>query len=51
MKIVVNHLTRMQLGRICVAGVDMATGKHVRPLLRDVRLSTQRLARNDCARA
>lgn len=46
MKIVVNHLTRMQMGRICVAGVDMATGKHVRPLLRDAHLTVNRLARN-----
>jgi hypothetical protein len=33
-KIVVNHLTRMQKGFICVAGVDLATGQHVRPMLR-----------------
>lgn len=46
MKIVVNHLTRMQMGRICVAGVDLATGKHVRPLWRDAHLSMNRLARN-----
>lgn len=32
-KLVVNHLTRMQKGFICVAGVDLATGQHVRPLL------------------
>ena len=34
MKIVINHLTRMQRGFICVAGVDLATGQHVRPVLR-----------------
>lgn len=34
MKIVINHLTRMQKGFICVAGVDLATGQHVRPVLR-----------------
>lgn len=34
MKIVVNHLTRMQRGFICVAGIDLATGQHVRPVLR-----------------
>lgn len=34
MKIVINHLTRMQKGFICVAGVDLATGRHVRPMLR-----------------
>ncbi len=33
MKLVVNHLTRMRKGFICVAGVDLATGQHVRPLL------------------
>lgn len=33
-KIVINHLTRMQKGFICVAGVDLATGQHVRPMLR-----------------
>lgn len=33
MKLVINHLTRMQKGFICVAGIDLATGQHVRPLL------------------
>jgi len=33
MKLVINHLTRMQKGFICVAGVDLATGQHVRPML------------------
>ena len=32
MRIIVNHLTRMQPGYICVAGVDLQTGKHVRPI-------------------
>jgi hypothetical protein len=32
-KLVINHLTRMQKGFICVAGIDLATGQHVRPLL------------------
>ena len=31
MRIVVNHLTRMQYGYICIAGIDPDTGKHVRP--------------------
>lgn len=31
MRIVVNHLTRMRSGYICVAGIDPDTGKHVRP--------------------
>ena len=32
MRILVNHLTRMQPGYICVAGIDPATRKHVRPV-------------------
>ncbi len=32
MIIVVNHLTRMREGRICVAGVDPETRRHVRPV-------------------
>lgn len=31
MRIVVNHLTRMTAPRICVAGIDPETGRHVRP--------------------
>ena len=37
MRIVVNHLTRMQHGYICVAGIDPASGKHVRPQPEDDR--------------
>lgn len=33
MQIVINHLTRMQKGYICVAGIDLATGLHIRPVL------------------
>lgn len=33
MRIIVNHLTRMQPGFICVAGIDTRTGKHIRPEL------------------
>jgi hypothetical protein len=33
MQIIVNHLTRMQDGYICVAGVEMTTGKHIRPVV------------------
>jgi hypothetical protein len=32
MKIVVTHLTRMQGGTVCVAGLDVETGQHVRPV-------------------
>jgi len=33
MQILINHLTRMHGGRICVAGVDPQTRRHVRPVL------------------
>lgn len=33
MQIVINHLTRMQKGCMCVAGIDLNTGLHVRPVL------------------
>ncbi len=33
MRILIAHLTRMHGGHICVAGVDMRTGKHIRPVL------------------
>lgn len=33
MKIVVSHLTRMEPGFVCVAGLDIRTGNHVRPVL------------------
>ncbi len=33
MRIIVNHLTRMQPGFVCIAGIDPATGRHVRPEL------------------
>ncbi|MGI8587073.1 MAG: dual OB domain-containing protein [Chloroflexia bacterium] len=45
MKIVVNHLTRMQPGYICVAGIDLATGKAVRPVLENGRLGSVMLVR------
>ncbi len=32
MIIVINHLTRMREGRICIAGVDPQTDRHVRPV-------------------
>jgi len=34
-RIVVNHLTRMRGGYICVAGIDPDTGRHVRPMAED----------------
>jgi putative nucleic acid modification protein with dual OB domain len=33
MRIVINHLTRMKAGFICVAGVELDTRRHVRPVL------------------
>lgn len=33
MRILINHLTRMHGGHICLAGVDLQTRRHVRPLL------------------
>lgn len=32
MRVVITHLTRMSPGYVCVAGVDLDTGKHVRPV-------------------
>lgn len=46
MQILVNHLTRMQPGYICVAGVEVNTQKHVRPVLRHGRLTTDLLRPN-----
>lgn len=34
MRIIVNHLTRMAPGYICVAGIDPRSGKHIRPTTR-----------------
>ncbi len=45
MRIIVNHLTRMQPGYICVAGIDVASGHHIRPVLKG-RISTHLLASN-----
>ena len=33
MKIVVHHLTRMERGYFCVAGIDLETGKDIRPVI------------------
>jgi hypothetical protein len=45
-RIVVNHLTRMQPGYICVAGIDLDTGQHVRPVVGDRRMGAHLLRRN-----
>jgi len=46
MRIVVNHLTRMRGGHVCVAGVDVETDRHVRPVLGWGSLTPALLARN-----
>ena len=46
MRIVINHLTRMQRGFICVAGIRQPDGPHVRPVLARQRLSVDLLERN-----
>lgn len=45
MRIVVNHLTRMSEGYVCVAGVDLATNSHVRPVFHYGRLPESLLRR------
>lgn len=45
MKIAVAHLTRMAPGFVCVAGVDVDNGTHVRPVLSRGRLGTALCAR------
>jgi hypothetical protein len=45
MRILINHLTRMHGDRICAAGVDLETRRHVRPLLADGSLPFYVLAR------
>jgi hypothetical protein len=45
-KIVVNHLTRMQRGYICVAGIDVDTGQHVRPIPENDRPRRTQLVRH-----
>lgn len=46
MRIVVNHLTRMQPGFVCIAGIDLATGRHVRPELPHNRVRIDMLGPN-----
>ena len=45
MRILVNHLTRMHGGHICVAGVEVETRRHLRPVPRSGGLSSHLLAR------
>jgi hypothetical protein len=46
MEIVINHLTRMQRGFICVAGIDPLTMSHIRPVWPAGRLTDDLLARH-----
>ena len=45
MRLLINHLTRMHGGHICLAGVDLDTGRHVRPVLANEPLPFYLLAR------
>jgi hypothetical protein len=45
MQVVVNHLTRMRGGYICVGGLDLETLQHIRPVLREGALPFDLLAR------
>jgi hypothetical protein len=33
MQLIINHLTRMQPGYFCTAGIEPSTGLHVRPIV------------------
>jgi hypothetical protein len=46
-RILVNHLTRMQPGYFCVAGVEVNAPRHIRPVLRHGRLTIDLLSTND----
>jgi hypothetical protein len=45
MRLLINHLTRMHGGHICLAGVDLETRRHVRPVLAHEPLPFYLLAR------
>jgi len=45
MRLLINHLTRMHGGHICLAGVDLETWRHVRPVLANDPLPFYLLAR------
>jgi hypothetical protein len=45
MRLLINHLTRMHGGHICLAGVDLQTRRHVRPVLANEPLPFYLLAR------
>lgn len=45
MRILINHMTRMHGGYICLAGIDLETRRHVRPILADQPLPFYLMAR------
>jgi len=45
MRVLINHLTRMHGAHICVAGVDVETRRHVRPMLGEGNMPFYLLAR------
>jgi hypothetical protein len=45
MVIIVNHLTRMKEGYICISGIDMKTFQHVRPISKDGNLPRELMKR------
>lgn len=45
MQIAVCHLTRMRGGNVCVAGIDLRSGDHVRPEIRGQALGSKHLRR------
>jgi hypothetical protein len=47
MRIVINHLTRMDIGYCCVAGIQRGTNTHVRPVLNKQRLGVNLLLRHN----
>jgi hypothetical protein len=47
MQIVINHVTRMRGTRICIAGVDLSTGEHVRPVTHAGETLTRALLRGN----
>ena len=44
MRVAITHLTRMRNGHVCVAGVDIETLRHVRPVLPTRQLGVRELA-------
>ena len=45
MRVLINHLTRMHGGHICVAGVDLESRRHVRPVLQHDSVPAELLSR------